>query len=97
MKLFAIIVILFTAYWYVSCQVKVADNQRAIVLRLAKYEVTLSAGTHYTVPFIDRVIVVNLDKLLPEWALLSLSEINSKIKKQFLTDPDKFMVSVDSN
>lgn len=90
MKLFIIIVLILSVYTYLNCKVNIGNDQRGIVLRLAKYESIISPGNHVLVPFIDKVIMVKLDTYLSDWSLLPASEIDLEIKKQFLNDPDKF-------
>jgi regulator of protease activity HflC (stomatin/prohibitin superfamily) len=61
--------------------VKIAkDNERFVLFRLGNYIGIKGAGIVPLIPFIDKVVRVNLDLNIPDWKLLSDTELEEKLK-----------------
>ena len=90
MKLIFLVFVLIAIYVYSSCKIVVPEDQRVVVVNLAKFDRVLSVGTHFKVPYTERDVWFDLNEYLPQWQRLSDDEINLKIKDIFLSTPDKF-------
>jgi regulator of protease activity HflC (stomatin/prohibitin superfamily) len=56
------------------------DNERLVLFRLGNYIGIRGAGIVILIPFIDKVVRVNLDLNIPGWKLLSDLELEVKLK-----------------
>jgi SPFH domain / Band 7 family/Hsp70 protein len=65
---------------------RVRENQRAGVTRFGRFYKVLAPGLHMTIPFIDQVQVLEMNKLLPEWRGYSAELLASKIQEILLLE-----------
>jgi regulator of protease activity HflC (stomatin/prohibitin superfamily) len=63
----------------------IAENQRAVVLRLGKFLAVVGPGFHVGIPFVDKLEIVNLNHDIPGWQRLSEHELNERVKSAVLS------------
>ncbi len=59
---------------------KLKEYERAVVFRLGKIMGTVGPGMIYVTPLIDRMVRVDLNKLLPGWQGLPKDELNQRVQ-----------------
>lgn len=63
----------------------VPENHRAGVIRLGRYDRTLSPGLCLIIPFIEVVKTINLDEKVRGWKGMSERELNEKVREIVIT------------
>jgi len=58
------------------------EYERAAVFRLGRFQGIVGPGLVFSIPIIDRMVIVNLDKVIPEWRGLSAGDLTRYV--QFL-------------
>lgn len=63
----------------------VPEAHRAVVLRLGRFYGVLGPGLHWILPGLDRVLRVELSRVLPAWQTLSEADIESRLRQLTVT------------
>ena len=64
----------------------IPENKRAAVYRLGRFQGVMGPGLIVVIPFIDKVIRIDLEKNVPGWKGMAPREINAKVKDFALTN-----------
>jgi regulator of protease activity HflC (stomatin/prohibitin superfamily) len=77
-----VILVAFFALPFVRAYKEVADHQRFIVERFGRYTHVCGPGKHFIMPFIDRVVVIDLETELPGWQGMTEGDIVARITRK---------------
>jgi regulator of protease activity HflC (stomatin/prohibitin superfamily) len=58
----------------------VREDYRYVIFRIGKFFRIVGPGLILILPFIDKVVKVNLSEAIPGWQTLSEEQLNEKIK-----------------
>ena len=76
---FVLVILIFL---FVLKSVKILnEDQRAALFRLGKFENIVGPGIVLIFPFIDRLVLLDLNSKIPGWRVLSQEQINAEVKK----------------
>ena len=88
MPMSGIVVIVILCAIFIPATVKNArEYERLAVFRLGRYMGVKRPGLLVVIPFVDRVIKVNLNHDIPEWQGLTEHEIEERVSQLVLTSP----------
>ena len=65
---------------------KIKLNERGVIFRLERFFKIVEPGVIFVIPFVDKMIKVNLNDRLPGWYDLKEDELNEKVKEIVITD-----------
>ncbi len=82
----ALLVILALIYLAMSLRI-VREHERYVVYRFGKFFKISGPGLLLLLPFLDKVIKVNLAEAFPDWQCLSQGELEEKIRESVAYRP----------
>ena len=85
MSEFPILLIIFAAFLIASSINIVKENERIVVFRSGRFLKIGCPGLVLSIPIVDKIKRVNLDKLIPNWKAITDDDINDRIKKYILS------------
>ncbi len=63
---------------------RTAEHERAVIVRLGKFHRVAGPGTVLIIPYVDRVLTVNLEEKVPHWRAMSREEIVRELERRVL-------------
>ena len=86
MPIWGIVIIVILCLIFIPAAVKNArEYERLAVFRLGRFVGVKGPGLLVVIPFVDRVIKVNLNHDIPEWQGLTEDEIEKRVSQLVLT------------
>jgi regulator of protease activity HflC (stomatin/prohibitin superfamily) len=85
MSTFLMIYIIFIVFLISSAIKIVRENERIAIFRLGHLYKIVGPGLVLSIPIVDKIIRINLDKTVPNWNVISKDDLNDKIKKIVLS------------
>lgn len=77
-----LLISLVLVYVMVKTYHTVPSNTRLVVFRLGRYSGILGPGTWITLPFVDKVVRVELDRELPHWQGLTAEQVTEAVEQR---------------
>ena len=88
MPIWGIVIIVILCLIFIPAAIKIArEYERLAVFRLGRFVGVKGPGLLVLIPFVDRVIKVNLNHDIPEWQGLTEHEIEKRVSQLVLTSP----------
>lgn len=79
--LFTIFVIIF-----IGVAIKtVKENERGVIFRIEKFFKVVGPGIVLVLPFVDKLVKIDLNEKIPNWYNLKENELNEKVKEIIIT------------
>jgi regulator of protease activity HflC (stomatin/prohibitin superfamily) len=85
---FLVICVLLILFFVSSIRI-IKESQRAAILRLGQFVADCGPGIIFLIPILDKVKVVDLDKWVPEWQVLSKTELDERVKAVAISHHEK--------